>query len=407
MTVIGKKIGYGEIEGTTLTTTTEGNCTGQKGDPGPQGEQGVAGPAGPAGMAGANGTKILNGTGDPDNWLTPLTVLGDYYLDNNTANLWQRETSNYDFTPTIIDLPGNVRWRRVAILKISLVDEIVIEGQDPFLLIREFDAEQEQTVDVFKVTTDVEAGNSNVYFKALKNNVLHNFLQYYAGNKFLTFDGLNGVQIPVLTLAEMNSIVGAMTAGFVAFCSDTQTLRVTTSTGWIDLMLNGARLVLGGVDNLTDRLQVTGTSKFSSFIDIAANGLKMQGSQTLLYSGGALYHYAYGGGHVFTRGAGDITLFEIKADGRLILNNTITATGTTGARTINAPSGTVNIAAGQNSLVVTNSCVSANSLVFATIRTNDSTAQIKNVVPAAGSFTIRLTANATAETSIGFFVVNF
>ena len=43
---------------------------------------------------------------------------------------------------------------------------------------------------------------------------------------------------------------------------------------------------------------------------------------------------------------------------------------------------------------------------MAVLRTNDSTAQIKNVVPSAASFVINLSAAATAEVSIGFLVIN-
>lgn len=85
---------------------------------------------------------------------------------------------------------------------------------------------------------------------------------------------------------------------------------------------------------------------------------------------------------------------------------TITTAGTTGNRTINKMAGTVNIAAAGTSVTVTNSFVTANSLVFCTLRTNDSTAWIKNVVPAAGSFTVNLGAAATGEVSIGFMVIN-
>lgn len=87
-------------------------------------------------------------------------------------------------------------------------------------------------------------------------------------------------------------------------------------------------------------------------------------------------------------------------------DQTVTAGGTTGDRTINKAAGTVNIAAAGTSVTVTNNLVAANSTVFCTIRTNDSTAVIKNVVPAAGSFVITLNAAATAEVSIGFLVVN-
>ncbi len=85
---------------------------------------------------------------------------------------------------------------------------------------------------------------------------------------------------------------------------------------------------------------------------------------------------------------------------------TITTAGTTGNITINALAGTVNIAAAGTTVTVTNSNVTANSLVFCTLRTNDTTATVKNVVPGAGSFVINLGAAATGEVSIGFFVVN-
>lgn len=96
----------------------------------------------------------------------------------------------------------------------------------------------------------------------------------------------------------------------------------------------------------------------------------------------------------------------VSAFGRMALDATNTATGATGAQTIHKPSGTVNFAAAATTLVVTNSFCTTTSIVLASIRTNDTTAIIKNVIPAAGSFTIRLNAAATAETSVGFLVIN-
>jgi hypothetical protein len=99
-------------------------------------------------------------------------------------------------------------------------------------------------------------------------------------------------------------------------------------------------------------------------------------------------------------------LYKIENNGKISYLATNTAAGTTGPQTINGPSGTVNFGIGASSLVVTNSLCTTSSIVFATVRTNDATAYIKNVVPAAGSFTINLGANATAETSVGFFIIN-
>jgi hypothetical protein len=90
---------------------------------------------------------------------------------------------------------------------------------------------------------------------------------------------------------------------------------------------------------------------------------------------------------------------------QIIIPATNTAAETTGAQTINKASGTVNIAAGDSSVVITNSKISTASLVIPIIRTNDATARIKSAVPANGSVTIRTTP-VTAETSIGFVVIN-
>jgi hypothetical protein len=97
---------------------------------------------------------------------------------------------------------------------------------------------------------------------------------------------------------------------------------------------------------------------------------------------------------------------RVTSGGGISLTGTNTTGGTTGNQTINKPTGTVNIAATGTTVTVTNSLVTTSSLIFCEIRTNDATARIANVVPGSGSFVINLTAAATAEISIGFFVVN-
>lgn len=92
--------------------------------------------------------------------------------------------------------------------------------------------------------------------------------------------------------------------------------------------------------------------------------------------------------------------------GDITADKTITAGGTTGAQTINKNAGSVNFAASASSLVVTNSRVTANSVIIATVATNDSTMKSVAVVAGAGSFTIHANAAATAETRVNFFIVN-
>ena len=92
--------------------------------------------------------------------------------------------------------------------------------------------------------------------------------------------------------------------------------------------------------------------------------------------------------------------------GDMIYDKTITAAGTTGAQTINKTTGRVNFAAAATSLVVTNSLVTANSIVHCTVATNDTTMKSASCVPAAGSFTIRGNAAPTAETAVAFTATN-
>lgn len=96
----------------------------------------------------------------------------------------------------------------------------------------------------------------------------------------------------------------------------------------------------------------------------------------------------------------------LSINGDIIHNKTITAAGTTGAQTINITTGRVNFAAAATSLVVTNSLVTANSIVHCTVATNDTTMKSAACVPTAGSFTIYGNAAATAETAVAFTVTN-
>jgi len=90
----------------------------------------------------------------------------------------------------------------------------------------------------------------------------------------------------------------------------------------------------------------------------------------------------------------------------LNVDKTLTAGGTTGAQTINKGSGSVNFAAAASSLVVTNSLVTANSVILLTLMSSDVTAKSASATAGSGSFTINLNAAATAETRVAFVVLN-
>ena len=131
------------------------------------------------------------------------------------------------------------------------------------------------------------------------------------------------------------------------------------------------------------------TASGSIFFNVGSTQRMIMGFNSLESTAGA---------GVINLGAGDNGWRRIYID--------YTNTATVGAVTINKAAGRVNIAAAGTSIVVTNSLVTAASKVFAQVSQADATAYIRNVVPAAGSFTITLGAAATAQTSVDFFVVN-
>ena len=109
--------------------------------------------------------------------------------------------------------------------------------------------------------------------------------------------------------------------------------------------------------------------------------------------------------------AGAILSFTSELEAALIAQGLATASTrantTTGAQTSNTMQGTVAIAAGQSSVVVTNSLVDANSHVSAKVAqaaADGTLLRVERVVCAAGSFTIYGTANATATTLIDWEV---
>jgi len=100
----------------------------------------------------------------------------------------------------------------------------------------------------------------------------------------------------------------------------------------------------------------------------------------------------------------DGSVFTAKAN--IVVDKTITPAGTTGAQTINKTAGSVNIAAGQSGMVVTNSLVTTSSIILATVATNDAAITSVKAVASTGNFSIFTNALAVAETRINFLVLN-
>lgn len=238
-----------------------------------------------------------------------------------------------------------------------------------------------------------------------------------------TFSGLtgNGTATPKFNYAAPSgdaSITASTNAPNVRFNMNQQRVHSTGAlTLQTDFLIDASEHRFNGASALTDMAAfaingapVAGTNNTttntSTIYSAGQNVVNGTGACTNSYglnitaNAGATNNYA-------ARLAGTAgEIFRVRTDGQIALLATNTGAGTTGNQTIDKPSGTVNFAAAATSLTVTNALCTTSSIVFATIRTNDTTAVIKNVVPGSGSFVINLNAAATAETSVGFLIIN-
>lgn len=119
---------------------------------------------------------------------------------------------------------------------------------------------------------------------------------------------------------------------------------------------------------------------------------------------------SYGPGSMsYTAGGGSAHTFDQAVQllaGRFVLPAGDTS-ATPGNATINSSSGKVAVASGANSVTVTcNQCGTA-SIVFAILQdATEADLHVRVVVPAAGSFTIYLSASTSAARKVGFIVFN-
>lgn len=181
-----------------------------------------------------------------------------------------------------------------------------------------------------------------------------------------------------------------------------------------DMRVRGSTHAFAGASTLTDaaafsvdgapiagtNASITNSSAFHSPGVAVGSGVTNSYGINVTANTGATNNYIMS----LTGSAGEV--MNVRTDGKIRLLATNTTGGTTGDQTINRPSGTVNIAAAGTSITVTNSLCTTSSLVFGEVRTNDTTAKIKNIVPGSGSFVVTMDAAVTAETSIGFLIIN-
>jgi cytoskeletal protein CcmA (bactofilin family) len=172
----------------------------------------------------------------------------------------------------------------------------------------------------------------------------------------------------------------------------------------------GDTTFVGGV-TIGSALDVTGDTSVSTFDSTGATSLATSGGAVNLASAGVMTTVK-GTLNVDEAVTLDSTLDvtgNTSVSGLIATGKVITASGTTGNRTIHAIAGSVNFGSSDTTLTVTNNLVDVNSVIMLTKGTaiNGGTA-IRNmhVVPASGEFTIHLDFSYARETKVYFLVIN-
>lgn len=257
-------------------------------------------------------------------------------------------------------------------------------------------AAQAQLID--KITRVCPSPNGNVFASILVNgngDITHT----PCPSKSTIFTGL--VDFSGATVSGGGIITGTGTVNFVPRFGASNILN-NTPLSWD----NTTYIFNNTSSNATFRTEITPSSTVGKFFAGVSGGTQLEANQQFGY-----VRMIADGTTSMTMNAGGISFFNSPLSllintGSLKFTRTIIAAGTTGNQTINQMNGAVNFAAGANALTVTNSTVTNGSLIIATAQANDATCAVKNVVAAAGSFVINMTANCTAETRVAFWVTN-
>lgn len=194
----------------------------------------------------------------------------------------------------------------------------------------------------------------------------------------------------------------------LSFNSDSSTAGMIRILGGSDTTSGGIGLNLGsgGYTGASGTQYATAVLPTISQGDIAGyNSLLISPRETSFGSG--LKNLLDVGKNTGTTPATHSSLLRIDNTGKIIITATNSTTGSTGAKTINKPAGSVNFAKAAQTLVVTNSTVSVSSMILLTIEADDTAAKSAFISSkSAGSFTIKLNAPAAAETKVNFLVLN-
>lgn len=213
--------------------------------------------------------------------------------------------------------------------------------------------------------------------------------------------------------AEVNQVWNNAAVAFTGLKANFTVTASNNSGLFLDLQRSGNSAFQVTEFGESKQNQVTiGNSTFSQvFGQLGQNSWLMNSGVELAWSNSAtgigtksagLAQNAAGVVEINNGTAGTFADIKIR---QLVVDGTITAAGQTGPKTINKGSGSIRIAAAGTTVTLTNSLITANTIVQATLATVDTTAKSVVAVPGAGSAAFTLGAAATGEVEIRWSLV--
>lgn len=341
---------------------------------------------------------ISQNTGDPttpwtDGGSNPSASIRDNYFTTPISFTGHKLTINGGVITASMD------WHHVAAESGTADDLVTIAGgwDGANLMIRPANAGE-------TITAKDTTGNLRLFGDFAMNDVQDTLSLKYSGGQWLevarsdTSGTLSG------TIGTFGTITGTSATGTTSlFQSSTiQFLTGTSSSGTLKQATTGSFLVLTGttVTGTTSiHATVTGTTITGTTLFVNSATFGSSTGTTVTYNTGA-----------FTVLTGTTTSGTAALFGSLRLTGALSSsysqdTTVTGSITLNAPTGRFVIATGTTSFVLTNSALTAQSILYVNIETSSSAYPIKSITPTLGTGTIALVSSSVNLTA-SFIVFN-
>jgi hypothetical protein len=331
-------------------------------------------------------------------------------LDNTTRTLQALlsgsvTTNQLNTTTSYSDATSSTFTGATTVINTNNTTAVTLAAAPSAGIVRTIDSVNVFNADTVSQTVTVRYNDNGTFYPLIRTTLLTGeTLIYTHGSGWAAIDANGNRKEVTASVFSSLTVTGSATFSTGAFSS-----TITLGGNAVITGADGANILALKNGTAAQTLRVYGTTSGSKYALLSHNGVNgiigLDAADALLVQFAGATYYTFAGSQFYPYASGFVDLGSNAGGGWRNFFMDYTNTATIGAVTINKSAGRVNVAAAATSVVVTNSQCTAASLVFAVAAQNDTTAQVKNVVAGVGSFTINLTAAATANCAINFFIV--